>query len=93
MLNNILDGLKRERAEFARDMEYLRETAIDDVIDERTEAADLMNHTETSDELLEAAHMLEKVSDEEDVMQESAEIDKIMNADENITFNEMVGIQ
>ena len=93
MLNNVLDNLKRERAEFARDVEYLRETAIDDVLDERVETAESLFVKESSDELIEASEMLKKLNADEDATMEAAEIDRIMNATENLTFNEMVGIE
>lgn len=93
MLNNVLDNLKRERAEFARDVEYLRETALDDVLDERVETAESLFVKESSDELIEASEMLKKLNADEDATMEAAEIDKIMNATENLTFNEMAGIE
>jgi hypothetical protein len=93
MLANVLDNLKRERAEFARNVEYLRETANDDLLDDRMDVAESLFVKESYDELVEAANMVNEMSDEEEVEMESAEIDKIMNSTENISFNEMIGIE
>lgn len=93
MLNNVLDDLKRQRASFARDIEYLKETAIDDEIDERMEVAESLFVNESSDELVEAAAMLNKLSGDVDEVMESAEIDRILNAEEDLTFEEMAGIE
>ena len=93
MLNNTIEEIRHEKAEFARDKEYLRETALDDEVDARMERVESMYVGETMEELEEAAEILKKLPGEEDVMEESAEIEKILSADENLTFEEMVGIE
>lgn len=93
MLSGSLETIKRERAKFARDVEYLKEMAIDDVIDDRTEIAESLINKETIEELKEAADMVQKLSGEVNMVAENAEIDMIMNAESNITFDEMIGIE
>ena len=93
MLEKTYDYMRNQRARFARQVEYVKETAIDDVIDERIERAESMYETETIEELEEAVEMLNKLDIDDETIQESAEIERLLNAEENITFNEMIGIQ
>lgn len=93
MVANIIDEIRTERAKFARDTEYIKESVIEDIIDERTEVAESLYVRETAEELAEAAELVNTISGEPDVMQESAEVERILNAEENITFDEMAGIE
>lgn len=94
MLNDILDNIKLERAKTARELEYLTEMAINDEIDDLTEKAesDIMGYIETSDELLEAKADLDKLSDNEDESSKE-EIQRIMEATEDLTFDQMIGVE
>jgi len=94
MLNNILDDIKLERAKFARDVEYLTEEALQDEIDDSLELAEesVLGYVETSDELLEANDYLESMSvDDEESSKE--EIQRIMEATSDMTFDEMVDVE
>lgn len=93
MLTNTIEAIRTERAKFIRDVEYIKETAKDDVLDNRMEVAESLYVRESVEELEEAADMVKKLSSEEDVVAESAEVETILNAEENITFNEMIGIE
>lgn len=93
MLTTTMDSIRRKNASFARDVEYIKETALDDEIDVRTEMADGQFRRETVEELVEAADMVKKLDDTEDPVQEATEIDRILNATENLTFEEMAGIE
>ena len=90
MLTNPIESIKLENAKFARNVEYLKETAIDDVLDDRVEVAESQYVGESIEEMEEAAHMVNKMPANENLVEESAEIDRIMNADDNITFEEMI---
>lgn len=92
MVANIYESIREERAKFARDTEYLKEAVIEDVIDERLEVAESMYVKESEEELQEAADLVKSISAEPDTVQESAEIERILNAEKNITFDEMAGI-
>ena len=61
MLRSSLVALQESRAKFARDVEYLRETALDDAIDERTDAAESTVVAESVDELTEALEMVDSM--------------------------------
>ena len=93
MLEKTYDYMRNQRARFAHQVEYVKETAIDDTIDERIERAESMYKTETIEELEEAVGMLNKLDIDDETIQESAEIDRLLNAEDNVTFNEMIGIQ
>ena len=93
MLTMTYDSIREQKAKFARNVEYIKETAIDDVIDERVERAHSQYVGETVEELEEAASMLNKLSIDDEVMTESTEVQRLLNAEENISFNEMVGIE
>ena len=93
MLTNSIDSIREEKARFARDVEYIKETFLDDILDQRVEVAESLYVRETMDELEEAADMITKLSSEDDIIAESAEVNRILNADGDISFNEMVGIE
>lgn len=92
MLANTMDEIKRKRATFARDVEYLKEISNDDAIDYRVEAAESLFVGESIEELEEAADMVRQLDINSEVVAESTEIEKIMNAEDDITFEEMIGI-
>ena len=92
MFNNVIDSIRMERAKFARETEYIKETAADDIIDDRVEVAEQQYTRETMSELTEAADMLKNMPAEEDPVTEATELDCILNADNNITFDEMIGL-
>lgn len=94
MLNSILDNIKLERAKFSRDVEYLTEEALQDEVDDYLELAEesVLGYVETSDELLEAAATLEKMTDE-DEESSNEEVQRIMEATEDMTFDEMIDVE
>ena len=93
MLTSSLDAIREEKAKFARDVEYLKETALDDIVDQRVEVAESQYVRETIEELEEAVAMVNRLPEDVDVVEESAEVERILNAETDITFNEMVGIE
>lgn len=90
MLNNSIDEIREERAKFAQKIEYLKETALDDVVDELTESAESEYERETMEELTEAADMLKSVSVDDELKEESVELDRILKSEDDITFEEMM---
>ena len=91
MLTSTVDTLQYERAKRAREIEYLKEIAKDDVIDNRTMAAESTLIRETTEDLLEANDLLLRISPE-DTITESAEIERILKAEGDITFEEMTNL-
>ena len=57
MLTGILESVKRDRAKSARNIEYLREMAREDVVDDRTEVAESQYVKETIEDYKEAAEI------------------------------------
>ena len=92
MLTNPIESIRIENAKFARNVKYIKETALDDQIDERVEAAEADYAPESIEEVEEAAAMVNRLPDIVDPIEESAEIDRILSATENITFEEMANI-
>lgn len=94
MLKSSLEALQESRAKFAREVEYLRETAVDDVVDERTEEAESTIVEESMEELAEALEMVDSmpINMDTEIALESEEVQRILDAEDNITFDEMVGI-
>ena len=92
MLTGILESVKRDRAKSARNIEYLREMAREDVVDDRTEVAESQYVKETIEDYNEAAEMIDQLSSD-DSKGEAAEIQRIMEATDDITFDEMIGIE
>lgn len=93
MLTSIVNGLKEDRAKFAREVEYIKETAKDDIIDNRLDIAESMYCRETVEELQEAADMVKRLDTSDDAMMESVEISRLLNADSDVTFDQMIDIK
>lgn len=94
MLAGSIDAINRANASYARDLEYLKEAMYEDELDARLEALDRNEGIiDTAEELLEAKEFAERLSGEEDEALMEAEVDRILNADHDLTFNEMAGIE
>ena len=92
MLNATIDNLEYNRAKRAREIEYLKEIAKDDVVDERTFAAESTLIKETTEDYIEARALLDRISDDDTAM-ESVEINRILSSDTDISFDEMIDIE
>ena len=66
--------------------------AGEDVVDDRTEVAESQYVKETIEDYNEAAEMIDQLSSD-DSKEEAAEIQRIMEATDDITFDEMIGIE
>lgn len=93
MLTTAMDTIREQNARFARDVEYLKEGAKDDLIDDRTEIAEEKFHPETVEELQEAAEFAKKFTADDQLVQEKTEVERILAADHDLTFDEMIGIE
>ncbi len=91
-VTNMMDALRTENAEFARDVEYLKQIAIDDDIDQRTEAVEA-DITESSADLIDAAKFINSLDISDIDAMESAEVGRILNSDDDLSFNEMTGLE
>ena len=92
MLTNPIDAMRYENAKFAREVEYLKEIALDDEIGDRVEVAESQYTGESVEELEEALTMVNRMPSDVDMIEEAAEINRILKADENLTFEEMARI-
>ena len=92
MLTPAIEKMQRERANVARNIEWIKECSKEDEIDERMEMAESMYETETVEELEEASDMIEEMGEVDDTLESVAELDRIMESEEDITFDEMIGL-
>ncbi len=94
MLGDIVDNLRVERAEFARDVEYLKEFTSEDKIDACIESAESLYFKETAEELKEAAEWADRIKVEtaDDKIEDEEEVQRILEATEDITFDEMINL-
>ena len=91
MLISPLENMKHERAERAREIEYLKESVLDDELDSRLTVAEELYVRESVEDFEEAKEELSLISESEDVAKEQ-EIERILNADHDLTFDEMIGL-
>lgn len=90
MLKKLSDSIKRKNAEFIRDVEYIKETAYEDMLDERMESF-MEDVSELSmGEIRNDLDSLNELTDEPE--QDEAEVQRIMNADRDLSFNDMIGV-
>ena len=90
MLTGTLNKIREERAARIRDIEYIREMAFEDAIDDRFFDLELMNLKETGNIYAEAAQTADQIPTDESFRDD--EINRILNADHNLSFDEMLGI-
>ena len=90
MLTGTLNKIREERAARIRDIEYIREMVFEDAIDDRLFDIELMNLKESGNIYAEAAETIKSIPTDNSFRDE--EIKRILNADRNLTFDEMLGI-
>ena len=91
MLTGTLNKIREERAARIRDVEYIREMAADDAVDDRLFDIEMKTVKESGNIFAEAAETVAQIPTDESFRQE--EINRILNADHNLTFDEMLGIE
>lgn len=90
MITNLSDSIKRKNAEFIRDVEYIKETAYEDMLDERVQSF-MEDASELSmGDIRSDLDELDNLND--DPEQDEMEVQRIMTADKDITFNDMIGV-
>ena len=93
MLSSIADKIRLENAKFSRDVEYLKEIANDDIVDDRLSVAEeSVFGPETVEEREEALDLVNRTSAEDDPIEEAEEVERILNAESDLTFMEMAGL-
>lgn len=96
MITGIVEALQEERAKFAREVEYLKEDAYEDELEELMELAESayldVDPNEELEEYQEAAEVVSKI-DTDETLTEAEEIERILTADHDLTFDEMIGIE
>ena len=90
MLTGTLNKIREERAARIRDIEYIRKMVLEDAIDDRLFDIELMNSKETGNIYKEAAETIKQIPADDSFRKE--EINRILNADHNLSFDEMIGI-
>lgn len=90
MFTDSLANIQRKRAEYARDVEFMREMASDDLIDDITAKTEQLYLKESVIDDEEIELIMEKITGEDDMSEK--EIQRIMEATEDMTFDEMVGV-
>ena len=92
-MKTIQEILAEEGASEARELEYLRESTKDDDIDYFMEKADTddVNIDDVVDEYKDAKKIIDKMPEGDEYKTE--EVERILQMNESITFDEMVGIE
>lgn len=90
MLTGTLNKIREEKASRLRDVEYIREMAQEDAIDDRLFDLDLKMVNESGNIYAESAETVEQIPTDDSFRTE--EINRILNADHNLSFDEMLGI-
>lgn len=91
MLTGTLNKIREERAARIRDVEYIREMVTEDAVDDRLFDIDMKTVKESGNIYAESAETVEQISTDDSFRQE--EVDRILNSDHDLTFDEMIGIK
>ena len=90
MLTGTLNKIREERAARIRDVEYIREMAAEDAIDDRLFDLDMRLVKESGNIFEESAETVDMIPTDDSFRKE--EINRILDADHNLSFDEMLGI-
>ena len=90
MLTGTLNKIREEKAARIRDVEYIRSISLDDRIDDRFFDVELRTVKESGNIYSESAATVDQIPTDESFRQE--EIDRILNTDRKLSFDEMIGI-
>ena len=91
MLIGTLNKIREEKAARIRDIEYIREMAEEDSIDDRLFELELKNVKACGNIYAESALTVAQIPTDTDFRKE--EINRILNSDRRLSFDEMLGIK
>ena len=90
MIENAVDKIRRKRATFLHEVAFVREMANEDIIADRVDKAESQYIKESLSDLMEAKDIINQMpSDDSD---DQREINMLLEAAEDISFDEMIGI-
>lgn len=90
MIENAVDKIRRKRATFLHEVAFVREMANEDIIADRVDKAESQYIKESLSDLIEAKDIINQMpSDDSD---DQREINMLLEATEDISFDEMIGI-
>lgn len=90
MLTGIIESIRKERAVFSHEVNFIREMSTEDIIADSVDKAESQYMKETAEDLIEAKEMCNEMP--ADTTQDEAEIQRMLEATEDMTFDEMIGI-
>jgi hypothetical protein len=91
MIENAVDKIRRERATFLHEIAFLREMANEDVIADRVDVAESQYVKESLNDLKDALAIVKEMPDDDN--DDQREINTILEATEDLTFDEMLGLR
>ncbi len=91
MLTGTLNKIREEKAARIRDIEYIREMSQEDAIDDRLFDIEMKNVKESGNIYAESAETVNQIPTDDSFKQE--EINRILNSNHNLTFDEMIGVE
>lgn len=91
MITDILSSIQRDRANYVRNLAYLKEMAMDDEIADRMDKVEHKFERATADDYESAMDVIREMADDYPD-EDEAEIRRLMEATEDLTFEEMIGL-
>ena len=91
MITDILSSIQRDRANYVRNLAYLKEMAMDDEIADRMDKVEHKFERDTADDYESAMDVIREMADDYPD-EDEAEIRRLMEATEDLTFEEMIGL-
>ena len=89
MITNILSSIQRDRANYARNLAYLREMSMDDEIDDRLDKVCNKFERATAEDYEKALETINEMANEYPE-EDEAELKRLMESTEDMTFEEMI---
>lgn len=90
MIENAVDKIRRKRATFLHEVAFVREMANEDIIADRVDKAESQYIKESLVDLIEAKDIVNQMpSDDSD---DQREINMLLEAADDVSFDEMIGI-
>ena len=90
MLTGTLNSIREENAKLARDVEYIREMAEEDEMEDRLLDLEMQYVKRTENPYMESAESVNQISPEDNFSKQ--EVERILSSDHDLTVDEMLGI-
>lgn len=90
MLNNVVDSIRNEEAQFVHELAFVREINEEDKLADVMDKVESRYMRETSEDFMEAKKMVDRMPSEI-TTEDADEVNTLLESTNDISFDEMIG--